>query len=98
MRVYQIKCPACGGNIEIDENRDSCFCSYCGTKVHVDDGTHRVEITKNINDHKTYAFLFPQRCFYPGRKQYERFLQEKCENFGITYFPCFLCRISSNGV
>lgn len=55
MRVYQMKCPACGGNIEIDENRDSCFCSYCGTKVHVDDGTHRVEITKNINYHKTYT-------------------------------------------
>ena len=55
MRVYQMKCPACGGDIEIDENRDFCFCSYCGTKVHVDDGTHRVEITKNINYHKTYT-------------------------------------------
>lgn len=55
MRMYQLKCPACGGAIEIDGNRDSCFCSYCGTKVYVNDETHRVEITKNINYHKTYT-------------------------------------------
>ena len=48
MRMYQLKCPACGASIEVERNRDSCFCSYCGTKVYVDDETHRVEITKNI--------------------------------------------------
>ena len=53
--MYQLKCPACGGDIEIEENRTSCFCSYCGTKVYVDNETHRVEITKNINYHKTYT-------------------------------------------
>lgn len=55
MKMYQLKCPACGGTIEIERNRDSCFCSYCGAKVYVDDETHRVEITKNINYHKTYT-------------------------------------------
>lgn len=55
MRLYQMKCPACGGTIEVDENRDSCFCSYCGTKVYIDDETQRIEITKNINYHKTYT-------------------------------------------
>lgn len=55
MKMYQLKCPACGGTIEIERNRDSCFCSYCGTKVYVDDETHKVEITKNINYHKTYT-------------------------------------------
>lgn len=55
MRIHQLKCPSCGAAIEIDESRDSCFCSYCGTKVYIDDEIHRVEITKNINYHKTYT-------------------------------------------
>ena len=55
MKLYQMKCPACGGTIEVDENRDSCFCSYCGTKVYIDDEAQRIEITKNINYHKTYT-------------------------------------------
>lgn len=55
MRMYQLKCPACGASIEVERNRDSCFCSYCGTKVYVDDETHRVEITKNIRYHKIYT-------------------------------------------
>ncbi len=55
MKMYQLKCPACGASIEVEKGRESCFCSYCGTKVYVDDEVHRVEITKNINYHKTYT-------------------------------------------
>ncbi len=55
MKMYQLKCPACGGDIEIEKDRNSCFCSYCGTKVYVDDETYKVEITKNVNYHKTYT-------------------------------------------
>ena len=55
MELYQLKCPACGGTIEVEKDRDSCFCSYCGTKISVDDEIHRIEITKNINYHKTYT-------------------------------------------
>ena len=55
MKIYQLRCPACGGTIEVEKNRDSCFCTYCGTKVYIDDEIHKVEITKNINYHKTYT-------------------------------------------
>lgn len=55
MKMYQLKCPTCGGNIEIEENRNSCFCSYCGAKTYVNDETYKAEITKNINYHKTYT-------------------------------------------
>ncbi len=55
MKMYQLKCPACGASVEVEKGRESCFCSYCGTKVYVDDEVHRVEITKNINYHKTYT-------------------------------------------
>lgn len=46
MELYQIKCPACGGNINIEEEKKFCFCPYCGTKVYADDGVKRVEITR----------------------------------------------------
>ena len=31
------------------------FCSYCGSKIYLDDDTKRIEITKNIYYHKTYT-------------------------------------------
>lgn len=55
MKAYQISCPACGATLEIEEGRVTCFCSYCGKKINIDDGIKRVEITKNINYHKIYT-------------------------------------------
>lgn len=28
-----LKCPQCGGDVELDENQEYGFCKYCGTKV-----------------------------------------------------------------
>lgn len=28
-----LQCPRCGANLEVDENRDFAFCSYCGVKI-----------------------------------------------------------------
>ena len=55
MRMYQLNCPSCGATVEIEQDRKSMFCTYCGNQIHVDDGIKRVEITKNINHHKTYT-------------------------------------------
>lgn len=33
MGFIALKCPSCGASIELDENREFGFCSYCGTKV-----------------------------------------------------------------
>lgn len=41
MEIKSLKCPSCGANIEV--NDDISFCSYCGTKLYLDN------ITKNIN-------------------------------------------------
>ncbi len=46
MKLYQIKCPACGGNINVEEEKKFWFCPYCGTKVYADDEVKRVEITR----------------------------------------------------
>lgn len=33
MELVQLTCPNCNANIEIDNNREFGFCSYCGTKI-----------------------------------------------------------------
>lgn len=33
IKVNNIKCPACGADLTVEEGRTQCFCSYCGTKV-----------------------------------------------------------------
>jgi len=55
MRMYLLECPACSAKVEIEPDRKSCFCSYCGNKIHLDDGVKRVEITKDINYHTTHT-------------------------------------------
>lgn len=31
--IISLKCPGCGANMDVDDSRDFCFCSYCGYKI-----------------------------------------------------------------
>lgn len=33
MKVISVKCPECGATLDVDESRTQVFCSYCGSKV-----------------------------------------------------------------
>ena len=55
MNVYQLKCPACGAGIDVEQKQELYFCPYCGSKIYLDDGVERTERTENINYHKTYT-------------------------------------------
>lgn len=35
IRFVSIKCPECGASLDVEEGRQQIFCSYCGTKVMV---------------------------------------------------------------
>ena len=39
--VQEMKCPACGAPIFLDESIEGVVCKYCGTKVFVDDEIYR---------------------------------------------------------
>ena len=52
MKLKALKCPACGSSIEIEKDRTSCFCNYCGCKIIVDDEKQETTINKNININK----------------------------------------------
>ena len=41
--MLQLKCPNCGADIALDDTREFGFCSYCGTKVLLDEYKKRVE-------------------------------------------------------
>ncbi len=49
--LISMKCPSCGADLQIESGRKECFCTYCGTKVMVDNGeqTFNVNINQNIN-------------------------------------------------
>ena len=37
MKLVSYQCPACGADLIIEENRDQAFCSYCGSKILLQD-------------------------------------------------------------
>ena len=50
MKLISLKCPDCGANLEIEQDRSFCFCSYCGHKIIIDDEVERSESTYIIRD------------------------------------------------
>lgn len=45
MKIYEIKCPACGGDLEVKDGLNKIFCQYCGAAIALDDEIERKEIT-----------------------------------------------------
>ena len=43
MNLIPLTCPNCGANLKIEEDRDFCFCSYCGSKILLDDNTITIQ-------------------------------------------------------
>lgn len=93
MKIYQLKCPACGGTIEVETNRDSCYCSYCGTKVYVNDETFRAEITKNANYNKIYIDEAKIRKIESDERMHERKLNMECEERKIKKWSSIIINI-----
>lgn len=46
MKVIPMKCPECGATIEVEEGRQKCFCTYCGTQLYLDD-----EVKREVHEH-----------------------------------------------
>jgi DNA-directed RNA polymerase subunit RPC12/RpoP len=43
MPFVSVKCPSCGGDIQLDDSRESGFCVYCGAKVMYKEAVQRIE-------------------------------------------------------
>ena len=50
VKLVPMTCPNCKASIEVDTTKDFCFCTYCGTKIFInDDSTKTININTNIN-------------------------------------------------
>ena len=47
MSIVNVKCPNCGASIQLDSDREEGFCSYCGSKVKIQEVISRVKIDKS---------------------------------------------------
>jgi DNA-directed RNA polymerase subunit RPC12/RpoP len=47
MKLKQIKCPSCGGELEISKDSDEIKCKYCGSKIMIDDKATEVSRIKS---------------------------------------------------
>ena len=56
MKIIAYKCPQCGANLEIEQGRKEVFCSFCGTKLFIDDETKTMRIEKNTNINNTFRY------------------------------------------
>lgn len=55
MGMKSLKCPSCNENIEIDDSREFGFCSYCGTKIQINENNganndHALERNNTANN------------------------------------------------
>ena len=50
MNITALTCPNCGANIELIPDKEFSFCQYCGSKLHIDDGTQKIEYTHHSID------------------------------------------------
>lgn len=48
IKFITAKCPECGSSLQVEENRDMAFCSYCGAKVIIHNENEY--ITRNIDE------------------------------------------------
>jgi DNA-directed RNA polymerase subunit RPC12/RpoP len=46
-KMVPLTCIKCGGNLEIEQGRETYYCPYCGTKLLLDDPS-TVTVNKNI--------------------------------------------------
>lgn len=42
VNLIKLQCPSCNANLEVADNVRQCFCTYCGTKILIDNENERV--------------------------------------------------------
>ncbi len=44
MRLVKLNCPNCNAALELDADRQTAFCQYCGTKILIDDEVQHIKL------------------------------------------------------
>ena len=81
--MIALKCPNCGADITLDDTREFGFCSYCGTKVLLDEYKKRVDGVPGIANLllRAESFLMHDD-FEKAKEYYNRVLDIDINNTG----------------
>lgn len=50
MKLVEMKCPNCNGQLKVNTEKDFIVCGYCHTEFKIDDGTIRTETHHTYTD------------------------------------------------
>lgn len=106
MSIVNAKCPNCGASIQLDNERSEGFCSYCGSKVQVEEaqklmiqGTVKVD----TSDELANLYQIARRArdtdnSENAHKYYDMILVKDPNsweaNFFVTYYQAMQCKIA----
>ena len=90
MKIIAYKCPQCGANLEIEQDRKEVYCSFCGTKLFIDDETRTMRIENNININKTIRYTDDAKVIREKNKLEMKKIEKKSDNMiyivALVYF------------
>ena len=95
--MLPVKCPSCGANVEIDENREFGFCNYCGTKIIQEKIVveHRGEVSIDNTEAIKNLFVLARRA--KDNEEYEKavgfyndILLKDPTSWEACFYSCFL--------
>lgn len=52
VKMVSLVCPNCGAKLDVKNGTQTCFCTYCGTKILISDDNNKT-YTKNVNVNQT---------------------------------------------
>ena len=105
MSVVNAKCPNCGASIQLDNERTEGFCSYCGSKVKVEEaqklliqGTVKVDTSDELANLYQIARRAKEADNSENAQKYYDMILVKDPNsweanFYVTYYQAMQCKI-----
>ncbi len=94
MPIVQIKCPNCGGDIELEDTREFGFCVYCGTKIMITEKvTQKIQIDESHRIDTWLAFC-ESELKSGDYSAVEKYAEKILENDTINYMGWYYKGIS----
>ena len=102
IKMVSLKCPNCNSNVMVEKGRKSCFCTYCGAQLFLDDGS--VNININHNHNYTYRSIDETgirkaelEADLQKRKLNKEDREDKLRHMGIVFWTAVLLLICLGG-
>ena len=72
MGFIALKCPQCGADLNVEDNRDFMFCSYCGSKVTVEKQIVELQGSVTVDGIASADVILDRANIFLSNKEYDR--------------------------